>query len=54
MKPPNVLEHIPHPNDVSLDNAGLLSATKGKAVFFLFSQDKPEYTGGLLNFHGQR
>jgi hypothetical protein len=39
------VEPIPHPNDVSLDNAGLLSATKGKAVF-LFSQDKPEYTGG--------
>ena len=24
-KTPNVLEPIPHPNDVSLDNAGLLS-----------------------------
>jgi len=33
-KPPNVLEPIPHPNDVSLDNAGLLSATNGKTVLF--------------------
>ena len=44
-KNPNILEPIPHLNDISLDSAGLLSETKGRTLLF-YSQDQPEYTGG--------